>query len=377
MASPLKLLHLIPSLVGGGAERQLALLSAGLVRAGVVVHAGYLQGGVNLQPLRDAGVVVHPVRSLGTHDPLVIGHLYRLIRSIEPDVVQTWLTHMDVMGGTAARLARVPHVLSERSSADMYPPTWKNRLRMISGCRAAAVVANSQAGHDYWVAAGRVSGCRVIRNGIELAQIEAAPAADPRELGLPADARLIVYAGRYSEEKQPLQLLDAGSTVLGRTRDVALVFFGAGPLERELRTRAERSASAGRILVRGYTQDLWRWLKAAHVVACPSRFEGNPNVVVESMAAGAPLVVSRIASHAEILDQHSATFCESGSAQSIADALQTVLDDQVSAARRAEAAHARVRAWTVEAAVRQYSALYTQVASGPAPRGRVASDALH
>ena len=363
--SGMTVLHLIPSLVGGGAERQLALLAPAMSKMGVRVHVACLHGGVNAAPLMDAGVPFHRVPAAGNHDPRVVLTLCRLIRKIQPDLVQTWLTQMDVMGAMAARIMGVPHILSERSSASMYPRNWKNRIRLQVGRRADVVVANSVAGRDYWRDAGRRGPCRVIRNAVPVNEIAGTPAADPAELGLAREARLIVFAGRFSSEKGPLVAVDAATLALEGRSDLAAAFFGNGPMEGAMRDRAGPSLARGSMCFPGYAADFWRWLRAACVLIAPSEVEGHPNVVLEAAAAGVPLVLSDIPAHRELFDEQAAVFCQPHDAAAFGRAIHTVVDRPAEAADRVEAARGRTAALSVESAALGYLAIYREIIAKP------------
>src|SRR5687767_4452068 len=78
--SDLRVLHLIPSLGGGGAERQIAYLARGLVASGVDVHVGYLREGSNFERLAASGATLHPIASRGNYDALLVARIVRLIR---------------------------------------------------------------------------------------------------------------------------------------------------------------------------------------------------------------------------------------------------------------------------------------------------------
>ncbi len=361
----LTVLHAIPSFVGGGAERQLALLAPELCRLGVDTHVAYVHPGVNLAPLLDSPVHLHRVAcSGGNHDPRILMKLLRIIRDIRPAVVQTWLPQMDILAGVAARLTATPFVLSERSSAAAYAVGWKNQLRRWVGQGATAVVANSNGGLQYWgpVLADRRVIRRVIRNGIPLAAIRAALPAAPESIGLPADARIVLFAGRLNVEKNVATLLQALERVLARHTDCVAVLFGDGPLHKSLRAQVERMQARDRVRLAGFTPDLWRWMRCACAFVSVSLFEGNPNTVIEAMAIGCPLVVSDIAPHREILDDRMARFCDPASADAIASAIDAVLDAPAAAAQRAGAAATTADDWTLESGACAYLNLYRELA---------------
>jgi len=337
----MKILYCIPTLGYGGAERQLSYLAAGMTSAGHEVHVAFAMPGPNYDRLAASGVVMHDVGGRGNYDPRILLRLFRLMKELRPDVVQTTLTQMDILGGTAALLTRSTWILRESSAAGCYPPGWKSTLRRLLG-RRAAVVANSREGHSYWRRG------HVIPNGVPCAEIDAAlPAA--------ADGRTVLFAGRIDEGKNVATLIEAMSRI---DLDVTTIICGDGPARPALERLAAGRGIARRIVFNGSVSDLWSRMKAADVVVTLSRFEGCSNVVMEAMACGTPLVVSDIAAHRELLDEQSASFVPCDDAARAAAAIRAVLLDGDAARARAQAARARAEQWTVDAMVRRYEELY-------------------
>ncbi|HTQ75730.1 MAG TPA: glycosyltransferase [Burkholderiales bacterium] len=360
----LKVLHLVPSLAGGGAEKQLALLATQLVRLKVEIHLGFVHSGANAGLALASNATLHTIPRWGNHNPAILVCIIALIRRIRPHIVQTWLHQMDILGGLAAQICRVPQVLSERSSKLAYPDTWKNRSRAWVGRRATAIVANSQGGIDYWTPRiGQETSLHLIRNGLPLADMDEIAPLRPDESGLADDSEIVLFAGRLNPEKNLFVLVDALDLVLQRHPNAAAILFGEGPLRREIEKRITRSPFSDRYHLRGYTQDLWRWIRLARVVVSISCFEGNPNIVLEAMALGCPLVVSDIPQHREILDDSMASFCTEGSPLNTATAISETLADRGRAAARAENARCRVQGWSVEESALQYLGLYQTLVS--------------
>jgi glycosyltransferase involved in cell wall biosynthesis len=358
---PLRVLHFVPSFVGGGAERQLSYLALSLAELGHEVHIGFLHDGPNLQRLQGTAVQLHRLPAAGNHDPRLLLRTGDLIRRVRPDVVQTWLLQMDVFAGAAARIAGVPWILAERCSAEMYSSGWKNRLRRVLGRGSDAIVANSAVGLEYWRDVPNRNHHRMVRNIVPVDAITATT-------GLPQDAgdllkapELIVAAGRLHEQKNWLVYFAALRTVLNARPQARAVVFGEGPLEAPLRQLASSYECADRIHLRGYVGDLWRWLKHASVYVSASRYEGTPNVVLEAVACKSPLVLSDIQSHREILSAEQAEFVALESAADIAAGIVRVLDDRARFAARAERAYEAVSNWSGASIAREYAELYREL----------------
>lgn len=357
----LTILHCIPSFGGGGAERQLCYLANTAAGLGMMTHVAYIHDGPNLNVLDRSRVVLHKMRAVGNYDPAVLLQLVRLIRKVRPRLVQTWITQMDVMGGLAALMTDTPFVLSERSSALAYPGGWKSRLRVRVGCRAVAVAANSEAGRRYWSEIGYRGRSRVIRNGIPIGEIERVQRAELSAWGVPNGNRVIVFAGRYSEEKNIVLMLKALERVVPKRKDVTALLFGEGPLRRELERQVNASGLAARIRVGGFSDSLLAVMKAADLFVSVSNFEGNPNTVLEAMAAKCPLVVSDIPEHREFLDESSAYFAAPSSVDEVTAAIERAMDNREEARAKAGAAYRIAGGRSVELQAREYMDLYMEI----------------
>ena len=97
-----RVLHLIPSLSGGGAERQLSYLAPELVRLGWEVHIGFLKTGPVSTSRNKCGVHFHKISHRGNYDPRILSRVIRLTNRSRPNVIQTWIRQMDIIGGFGA-----------------------------------------------------------------------------------------------------------------------------------------------------------------------------------------------------------------------------------------------------------------------------------
>ena len=366
----MKVLHLIPTLGGGGAERQLAYLATSLARRGTRIHVGYVLTGHHASLLEGRIDGLHCIPARSNYDPAIVGRIVALIRSLGIDIVQTWLPQMDVLGGIAAIRCGVPWVLSERSSPHQYRPTWKILVRKWIGARAAAVVANSDSGLSYWRRAARFADndC-VIRNTVPVADIRALRIPDEIENFEP-DSALIVAAGRLIESKNLEVLLRAVDHVHLQTPAAMLLLFGAGPLEGELKAIIGGMRRPERVRVMGYTDSLWAWLKRAQVYVSLSRYEGNPNSVLEAVACGCPTILSDIAAHREVLAESETCFVPLDDPLMVARQIEHVLARRDCALKRATSASQRIEKFDAAKATDAYLEIYEQLVARTARRQR-------
>lgn len=354
-------------MAGGGAERQLTYLSRELVRAGWDVHVAVVQGGPNVERLQASGATVHRIRAFDNHDPLILARLLRTIRQVRPDVVQCWLLQMEVAGGIAASLSGIPWVFCERAAPEAYQPGFKTWLRVKVAAWSAAIVSNSSIGDRYWQTR---TGARikryVIPNGVPLEEIAAAPVTASADAGITRDRPLVLMAGRLEPEKNVHTLVRA-IRIVNETRPVQLLLCGDGSLRASVLQLIDSEGLTDRIRLAGYVGSLWSLMKRADVVVSPSVFEGSPNVVLEAMACGCPLVVSDIPGHRELLDDRTAMFVDPVEPRPLADAIAAVLRDPAAAAERARGAQVRAQRYSLQAVARQYGDVYRDIST----RGRV------
>lgn len=354
----MRLLHLIPTFGPGGAERQLSLLAPTLSRAGIDTHVGYISQGVNFQAV-DAEVLTHQLPKRAATDPRLLTDIVGLVRKTQPDIIQTWLTQMDVAGGLVAQALRITHILSERSSRMAYPASWRNNLRRRIGRRADMIIANSAGGVAYWQQYRPRGPVLHIANA--LAPLQSDP---PPETWLAPASKFILFAGRFSYEKNLENLFEALEIVLAGYPDHFAVLFGEGPFEAELRRRIARSPHARRFRLPGFTSHLGYWLTKADVFVSVSHFEGHPNTVIESAQAGCPQVLSEIDAHRSILGEGAAKFVDGQSVRSIAEGIASILANPDEARARAAAAAEIVSALTIERQAEAYRQAYLAVRGG-------------
>ncbi|HEX8283118.1 MAG TPA: glycosyltransferase [Pyrinomonadaceae bacterium] len=352
----MRILYTIPTLGHGGAERQLSYLAAELSARGHEVHVASSRGGVHLARMRSAGVEWHRLGGAGHRDPVIFYRLLRLMRKLRPDVVQTILTPADIMGGAAALLTRTRWVLRESSSAPLYASGLRHRVRLALARMADAVVSNSAGGEAYWRSAKAAPPLYVIPNAVPLDEIAAGPgSATAAGLGFGAGAKVVLYAGRMDEGKNVEGVIAALARVAPEAPFVALM-CGDGPSRPRLERMTRELGIDHRVVFKGYVDNLWDLMRRADALVSLSRFEGCPNVVLEAMACGCPLVVSDIPAHRELLDERSARFADPDDTAKAAAELKATLTSGDGG--RARAARARAAGRPVGATARLYEQVY-------------------
>jgi glycosyltransferase involved in cell wall biosynthesis len=236
------------------------------------------------------------------HAPIALWRLRRLLRQQRPDLVQCFLFHANLLGRIAARWAGVPRVVAGLRVAERYSRwhLWADRQtsrmvdRYVCVSRAVADFAAAEAG----IPAGKLV---VIPNGIDVAKYPASSPADLGSLGVPAGRKAITFVGRLEEQKGLRWLLETAPQWLDRLAGYDLLLVGKGPQQGELEALARQGGISGRVHFAGWRADVPQILAASRLLILPSRWEGMPNVVLQAMASGLPVLATDVEGVRELL----------------------------------------------------------------------------
>jgi glycosyltransferase involved in cell wall biosynthesis len=364
-----RILHLIPKLVRGGAERQLSYLAPEMARMGLQVHVALLDGGPYLSRLADSKVVLHLLRCRNNYDPHILRQLVWLIREIKPDIVHTWSLQMDILGGLVTVITRTPWIIREPSSELAYPNTWKFLWRRWLVSKANAIVSNSSMGDLYWQKYYMHKPRYVIPNGLPFQEIEIVSASSKNELGLAPTQKIMLFVGRFDLQKYKNGLshvknVDNLLRALAYFRDdpdIVGILCGDGPYLPVIQDMARQLGIADRVQLPGFVDQVWPLMKLADVFVSVSHFEGLPNTVMEAMACGCPLVVSDIPQHRQFLDESRSLLVNRFQPADIAAAIKRTLEYPEEAQRRAQMAKQHAQQWTIAAMAEQYGRVYREI----------------
>jgi glycosyltransferase involved in cell wall biosynthesis len=291
------LVLVIGSLEGGGAERQMSDMANYWVAKGWKVVLATWSGPavIDFYPL-DARVsrvsLAGPTESAAggmSRIHVNLGRalrLRRLLKSTEPHAVLSFMTESNLLTILAGIGLKQRVVVSERVQPAMhnsFPWTWRALRRVLYAWADAVVAQTSDAAR--WLERNCRARVVVIPNALR-----ALP--EPRE----GRENLIVAVGRLTRQKGFDVLLRAFAHIAPNFKDWRLAIIGEGVERRSLAALSEELLLAARVTFVGQTSDVVAWMSRAGLVVQPSRFEGFPNVVLESMGLGAAVISSNCAS---------------------------------------------------------------------------------
>jgi glycosyltransferase involved in cell wall biosynthesis len=334
--SKTRLMLLIPTLSGGGAERVVVTLLRHLDRDRFDLSLAVVD--TRNATFRDQVPADVEFIDLGCRRVRqALPKIVRLLWGRRPDVVMSTLGHLNLALAIVRPLlphgtryiARETIVVSQGIVEHSRPRLWRWAYRRFYG-RFDRVICQSSDMRDDLVAAHGLDASRavVIHNPVDREGIVAALSTSGPSVAR-SHALSAAAAGRLVGQKGFDLLLDA--LALARRRDLQLTILGDGPLRTELGARAAARGIADRVRFAGFQRNPYSTLAAADLFILSSRYEGFPNVVLEALACGTPVVATPAPGGVrEILEGvDGCIVADEVSAQSLADALDRWLPSRV------------------------------------------------
>jgi len=364
--SLIRVLYTIPDLCVGGAERQLVALAGGLDRRRFAPAIAVLRpGGMLESEARDAGVEVIPAPRRARLDPLPALRLASYVRRRGVDVVHTSLFLDGVYGRVAGVLGGARVRVASLLGIDYAKGSMRWRLDRLLGRVTSCLAVNSAWMRREAEARGLACGrTEVIPNGVDADRFAGGDrAAARRELGLGEGDFVVAAVGRLSPEKDHATLLRCAARVAQACARARFVIAGDGPARPALERMVAELGLAGRVVMAGWRLDVRPVLWAADALALTSRSESFPNAVLEAMAAGLPVVATRVGGVPEMVREgETGLLAEAGDAAGLARHLLRLEADPGMRARMGEAGRARARdEFPLSAMVRRYERLYERL----------------
>jgi glycosyltransferase involved in cell wall biosynthesis len=320
-----------------------------------------------LTQLHDAGVPVLQLQrrrrlDLGAWRPLI-----ELLRREQVDILHSHLFGANVWGGILGRLARVPVVIAHEHSWTFEGRPLRRFLdRELIARTSTVVAAVSTEDKEKMIEVERIppDKIRVLPNGIP--PLSARAGHDLRdELGIPAEAPLVGSVGELHPQKAFDVLIGAVAELRQRVPAAQLVIAGGGNDRPRLEEVIRRRGLAGAAHLLGRRDDVPDVLAALDVAVCCSDREGSPLSVMEYMAAGLPIVATRIGGIPDLIDDGvHGLLVPPRNEHALSSALERVLTDDRLRSRLGDAARERQeREFRLEDAIRRVEALYEELAA--------------
>jgi glycosyltransferase involved in cell wall biosynthesis len=293
-------------------------------------------------------------------------HVTERIRTADADVIHGH----GAKGGAYARLAMPGHRVVRAytphgGSLLLNHDNWSGRLyltleRILLLRPTLYLFESAYSGQIFREKIGKPNGLvRVIHNGVSKAEFE--------PVSLAPDATDIIFIGELRPVKGIDILIDAIASLHAAGRAVTATLVGSGPDEAALKAQVQRLALQHAIRFIS-AMPAHKALALGRIMVIPSRAESLPYVVLETAAAGKPLITTRVGGIPEIYGPLSDTLIEAGNTEALAAAIARTLDHTAAAERLASELRQRVASsFSVDAMVDGVVSAYRQAMEEPVP----------
>ena len=344
----------------GGAEKQMALLVDHLQRLDCRcevfafqptgrLRQGFLHKGVTIH---DGGLNIEALKRVPW--PLVrsMWRLMRTIRKTKPDIVQAALPLWTFIGALAGCIGRVPLIITCRRALgthqDRHPLLAP--LDRMANSLSHRITVNSRAVRDDTIRRDRVDESKLvlIHNAVDPRPYEAAFLTREeirRDLGLSPREKTVITVANLIPYKGHFDLIVAGKRVIDRIGDVTFLLVGE---DRGIQTQLEDEMRAlgvtEKIRFLGQRHDIPQLMAASDMSVLPSHEEGFSNVVLESMAAGLPVIATYVGGNPEaILDEVTGWLVPPRNPDLLAEKIIDLINDPEKALKWGQAGREHVR----------------------------------
>ncbi len=343
MAGLRVLCHLIASGFAGGPEKQIIESSPHLSRLGWDVVVGSFRENRPVvevvENARACGLRTFLIDTKSPFDPRSVVQLRRHLRRYGVDVLVTHGYKPNLVGRLAVSSIGIPQLpivrgyTAEDWKVRIYEALDRALLRRMPGVLAVSDGMKQRLA-SYGLDARRIG---VIHNAVECST-----AVDPvdiaAEFSLPKSARVAVAAGRLSPEKGHRFLIAAMEHLKERLPSLYVIVLGSGREQMKLEAMIADADLEGRVILGGFRRPVLGYLAGADLVVNPSLTEGLPNVVLEAMSVGTPVVATDVGGVPELVIRHKTGWLvPSADPLSLANAIEEALVDTARSAERAAA----------------------------------------
>lgn len=303
--SMVKILHLTTDSRIGGTEKNIISLVTHLNKdryENTVV--ALMPGGEMIDGLRGYGIEAECLGMWNKFDLSAIFKLYRIFREKKIDILHTYLFHANVLGRMVGRLAKVPVIISSiRVMESRRHHLWIDWLTnwMVDAetcvCEAVRKFTMERVGI-------RPDKLVTIPNGIDVREynLDIDLGGEKRKLHIESNYPVLGVMGRLHEQKGYIYLLRAMVKIVKKYPRTILLVVGDGPLRKRLEGECAKLGINEAVKFLGFRKDIKELMTLMDVFVLPSLWEGMPNVLLEAMALGRPVVATRVGGAEELIE---------------------------------------------------------------------------
>ena len=345
--TPIRLLKVITSYFSGGTERQVLNLIRRLDRSEFDLQSACLRKGGDI--LKEFEHMEFPITEFRIKNLYSAGTMMQqlrfagFLRKQRVQILHSYNFYSNVFAIPAAKLAGIPVILASIRDQGVYlTPAQKKVQKWICGL-ADRILVNAESIREWLLEQGYAENkIVVIKNGIDLSRFDKVRGESGirAELGIPENVPVILMLSRLNAQKGVDDFIDAAAIVNKSHPDIRFLIVGTKlrlvdgvyiedtPYMEGLKSRAKSCGIGDRVILAGVRKDVPEVLAEADISVLPSYSEGLSNTLLESMAAGVPVVTTHVGGNPELIkDGINGFLVPVKSPQLLAEAMVRILDN--------------------------------------------------
>ena len=298
----------------------------------------------------------------GELDVLFMSRLIRIISAEQPDIVHVHSRRgADLWGAAAAWRMRIPAIITRRVDNPENPFLARLKYRFYK-----KIVTISKEIRRVLHAEGIPSEkIEVIPSAVDTQRFNTTCDQEwfRAEFGLKPKHRTIGMLAQFIPRKGHRFLISAAPEILSRCPEARILLFGKGPLQNSIRQQCSSQQLGDKVLFAGFRNDLERILPCLNIVVHPATLEGLGVSLLQSAAAGVPIVATRVGGIPEIIENGiNGYLIEAGDIQAITNRVINLLEDPIKSKRFGSCGRKKVESqFSIDKMAKSYLSLYRKV----------------
>lgn len=363
-----KILFAIPSLLVGGTERQLIKQLNLFDKDKFDIHLLTLFSYDDVPNLQDKIPEYIKLYNLNLNKKIYFTGILKvknILKKINPDVVISSAFSANTIFRILQPIFNYKCIAREHN---IYyeKKWWQKLLDKILASRSHKIVAVSKSVAEF---SSRQAGIpiekfEVIHNGVEIDFINNFRNSNPKDflrqkLGIQQDETIFLNVGRLKKQKQQDILIESFKNVVLLNQKAKLFIVGRGPEENYLKQKIAENKLQNNVFLTGYTEDVYDYYGASDVFVLSSKYEGFPNVAIEAMAFGLPVISTKVPGVDEFLIDGQNGFLLEDSIENFSDVMKKFLFlDKESLLKMKEESEKTAKGFDIKDTVKKYTELY-------------------
>lgn len=254
--------------------------------------------------------------------------MYKIIKEFNPDILQSFLFFDNILARLFGKISGVPIIISGQRNVETERSFIRNCVDKYTLPLSDMVISNTRGGEKLLLQKFHLTHPRikVIYNGVDLHQENNSVKKKEflKEIGLSGDKKIVGFIGRLEKQKGAQYLIDAMRILYEQDSSVYAPIIGDGKQKNVLEKYSQSKGCKAIFL--GWKEDASRYLTSFDLLVLPSLWEGMPNVVLEAMKQGIPVIATSVGGNIEIIEDGITGFLvEPGNSQALAEKIKMVL----------------------------------------------------